>query len=811
MRSKLNLLVVWSLLLFAIPAFAQSEFSEEDINAYEADVKDMVSFLEYMLNTVGSASTSARDKEVIITQSFRKIFRDDDVQIEDDLDENRDVITNKNVSAYLKDVDFFFDGVQFELDVNNITNKLNAGGNLFFKVELVRTLRGLNHDGDSIKNSKPRFIELNYNPEIKDLKIVSIYTNEFDRSKYLKEWWTNLSFGWKSILKEKFNITTDEPGYALLKKMLDARSMDLSENQLVRDIEPLVEFRQLEYLDLSNTMITDISPLRNLNNLKTLRLTRSLVTHIDALKYSTGIETLIINATAIDDISILSGYKNLKELNISGTFVKNLEPLTGLENIKTLDFSKTSIYDLSALAGKVKMEILNASFSNVIEITALASCSAIKELYLESTSVVSLEALKDLKNLRILNISSTSVADLQSLSGLKNLEKVYCDNTLINKERAEKFMIANPKTLVIYESKTLKTWWKELTVDWRNVLSKLTGLDENPTDEQLARIALIDSLNIKGYKSIVSLQNLSRLPQLTYLNVEGTSIQDLREVKPLKLLEHIVFSKTGINNLEPLLGLKKLKIIEANHTGIEKIEPLKGLVGLKLFYADSTKVWDTEAVDFLKDHPEAVIVYKSSDLKKWWTELPKIWKAIYNENMLLTESPDNISLHKLSQLQEISFQRRNVNSLEPLSGFIRLRKLRFNETGVSDITPLSRHFYLEHLDMSQNPVEDIAPISDLKELRVLNISGTLISRLDGIEKHENLLELDCSGTQIKRLDGLDNLMRLQSLNCSNTRVKHLDPLYYSNLKLLKCFNTRIRGNSLDEFRQSNPDCNVLYY
>src|ERR1700754_3196820 len=39
-------------------------------------VRDIVSFLEFVLNTLGSEGTPARDKEVVITESYAKIFRD---------------------------------------------------------------------------------------------------------------------------------------------------------------------------------------------------------------------------------------------------------------------------------------------------------------------------------------------------------------------------------------------------------------------------------------------------------------------------------------------------------------------------------------------------------------------------------------------------------------------------------------------------------------------------------------------------------------------------------------------------------------
>lgn len=40
-------------------------------------------FLESMLTSLGNSSTPIRDKEVLITESYAKIFRDSKVQVED--------------------------------------------------------------------------------------------------------------------------------------------------------------------------------------------------------------------------------------------------------------------------------------------------------------------------------------------------------------------------------------------------------------------------------------------------------------------------------------------------------------------------------------------------------------------------------------------------------------------------------------------------------------------------------------------------------------------------------------------------------
>ena len=173
--------IVSAFFLVMLTINVQAQQAKPDTKKHEQKVRDMVAFLEYVLNTLGSSATSARDKDVLITESYTKIFRDSKVQIEDDLVEKRNVITNKDVQAYLKDVDFFYDNLKFEFTIKDIQGKVNASDRLFYKVSLIRNMQGTTADGKLVNNTIPRYIEINYDPKDQDLKIVSIYTNEFAR------------------------------------------------------------------------------------------------------------------------------------------------------------------------------------------------------------------------------------------------------------------------------------------------------------------------------------------------------------------------------------------------------------------------------------------------------------------------------------------------------------------------------------------------------------------------------------------------------------------------------------------------------
>ena len=168
------------LLLFlpVLVAKSQTSLREDEIKEYESQVNQMVQYLQSTLNFIGDPSNSAHEKDVIFKESYSKIFKDENVQVEDDLDENRGVSINKDVQAYLKDIDFFFDKAEFTFDVQSVTPQINDHGNTFFKVAMVRTLSARTITGDSISNSRNRFLEINLDIDKKELMIVSFYTTK---------------------------------------------------------------------------------------------------------------------------------------------------------------------------------------------------------------------------------------------------------------------------------------------------------------------------------------------------------------------------------------------------------------------------------------------------------------------------------------------------------------------------------------------------------------------------------------------------------------------------------------------------------
>jgi Leucine-rich repeat (LRR) protein len=772
----------------------------------EKKVKDMLAFLEFMLNTLGSSGTPTRDKEVLITESYSKIFRDSKVQIEDDLDDERRVITNKDVVAYLKDVNFFFKNVRFEFTIDDIKNSTLPSGELFYKVSVRRNLTGTTSDGKPVNNTMPRFIEVNYNPKEQDLKIVSIYTKGFNEKEALTNWWKELSYEWQSIFKSKLKLT-DNVQLGDIKNITAIQQMDLSNNPYIQSIDPLAQLLTLRQLDISGTSVSDLTPIRNLTELVELQAANTAITDLQPLKYSSHLEILNLSNTRVNNIAVVERMTNLKKMNLSGTPVTDFAPLVALTGLLEADLSNTKIATLTTCENLTQLTELNIAGTLITDLSPLKTVKNLEVLNVDSTRIKDFSVLSNLENLTVLHANHTLLADLMPLQKLAHLEKIYCDQTPIKRSAALAFSSVRPKVLIIFDSKDLKQWWETLSADWQKVLSKTAGINAAPVKEELAKVTNLDSVSLAGL-TIDNLEPLRNLHQLKVVVARNTGITDLSPLQGHKEITHLDISETGVSDISIITQFKKLKVLRADNSKIENIERYT-LPSLEKLYADRTAVHDITAREFLEKNPECLLIYKSNRLESWWSSLNENWKTVFRS--YLGKNVNRENLHRLVEQPILEIKEVPVNDLMVIQEFIRLQELHFSGTSITTIPPLENIKSLKSLRATRSPLQQIGFISQLTELEELDISDTPVSDLSPLWRLKSIKKLNCAGTQIKKLDALEKLENLEHLDCSNTNVSRLNPLDYLNLKTLRCYNTKVSGRAIQNYMASHPDCNVVYY
>ncbi|MBE0651263.1 MAG: hypothetical protein IH595_10530 [Bacteroidales bacterium] len=851
------------------------KLSPAEVKSYKQQCSQMIEYLTSTLNFLGDPNNPPSEKEIIINSSYLKIFRDEKVQIEDDL-AHRQVPLNKDVQAYLKDVVFFFKQVHFSTHINSIDALVNPQGKIYFKVSLIRTLQGITVNNDTVDNDEPRYIEINLNQEKNDLKIASIYTHKPNENSELQYWWNNLSQGWKDYFGQSIlvydtlplrkviwfshdslitvrkvpvsdslnssdslqmqqnsnaadsTILINDTGYQqepdtilvntqLLFQVLHYvkrnRNVDVSGNLNIDNLEPLSELPDLVSVDVSHTLIDDLTPLRSLNKLETLNISGCPVKSLEPMRYASGLRELDASYTMITKMEVLGNLRNLESVNLSYSPVDSLKNISGLIHLKVLNLAGTRIQQIDSLAGLSYLASLDLARDQVKSYEVLASLGGLQNLDLDSSNVTDLRPLAHLNNLSVLHISNTKVKDIMPLAGLKNLKYIYCDNSGIGQKEAELFAEKNPECQVIYNSQELETWWNKLPSAWKDVFIKFLPNKDTITKEELHLLLQLDTLNLSGNKNIHDLAPLSMLSQLTRLNVSGTSITGVAPLSAMGGLRELNISHTTVSSLQPLEKLRSLKLINLNYTAVSDLMPLENNTNLVRIYADESNVKGPDVLAFRKKNPQTLVIFQSPYLHYWWNHLGSGWKEAFYKLGNLDSVPTNEQLQQLVNREKLTLDYPGLRyGLEALQEFSSLSELSINNSNLVDIRGLEKIQTLRSVRFSNCPLADISTLALLKNLREINLENTGVEDLDPLRNLRHLETLNLSGTRVKVLNALEGIRSLQNLYINNTPIRRLKFIMnLPNIKLLRCDHTNIGRKQVDEFKQMHQGAQVVFY
>ena len=850
------------LLCIAVSGMAQKKkqntgtLTKEELATYETEIKKMVNYLQETLNFIGDPTQTAQEKEIIFSQSYTKIFLNNKVQIEDDLDTKRNATLSKDVQAYLKDIDFFFQHATFTFDVQSIANMSKDDGTPFFKVTLNRKLVGKTVTNDTINEVKVRYIEINLDKKNNDLKIASIYTSKINERQSLQNWWNAMPSPWKNCFGKDIKINDTIPLksvmqvnekdfiysypilsvidgdtiatdwketvvskglddlYAQLKTLSLSQEVNVANIKTITNLDPLSELSDLTILNITGTNVNDLTPLRNANKLRVLKAGNTRINDLSPLKYDLMLQDLDVSHTEINNLDILEVLNNLEKLNVSYTQVNDLKAVENCPNLTYLFVEGSKINNIQPITQLENIISLNISNTAVRDLNPVSHLKSLQSLKISKTHINNLFALQEMEDLKELHCSNTSISDLSPLKNHKRLSKVYCDNTRITVNQASAFTKENPSTLVIYDTNALEEWWNNLPIYWKAVFSKQIDIEGEPTTEQLHEVINMTELDLSGNEYLQTLMPVSRLTNLVHLNISNTEITHLEPLAGMTNLESIYLENTFINNLAPLADMNRLKILNINNTPVDNLEPLASDSHLETVWAENSGIGSNQVRKLKSVLTDVNVIYQTEALQNWWEDLDDVWKTLLKEQIgCNTYDPSALELQRIKDLKELTIEQENViQSLEPLRDFYWLEKVQATNQGIRDIKPLQNKPYLSELLVQNNPINDLSPLQSDTLLSVLNIENTQISDLDDLEQLEHLRILNASGTNIKSLKPLAKMMQLEELLINNTDVKSISPIEnLPSLKLLKIYNTRVKNKAVNALQQKRFDLNIVYY
>lgn len=842
---KILLFSVAMFLCFNIFAQKKGSQSDKSMEEYKGQINVMVKYLEDTFSFIGDPENTTQEKDIIFRESYLKIFQNEDVQIEDDLDQNRRTSINKDIQAYLKDIDFFFKDIKFSFKIEKIEAKTNDNNNTYFLVTTMRTMNGHNISGDTVSDRRKRFMEINLDPFKKQLKVASMYTTKPNVTEELRNWWNKMPLAWKQYFGENNFIfdtieiknlshiyldsivisnfdgeNTSEKSiaadmsvvYSALSALSKTTDIDISYNTGIHSLDPLLEMSDILVLDCSNTDIYDISPIRNLSKIRNLNISNTLIDDISSLKYNSDMMVFKADNTKLTDIETVSNFNQLTVLSLAGNAISNITPINSCGQLTHLDISGTQVKSLDSVMISSNLHYLNISNTEISDLTPIQHLEELQGLNLDYSRVTDLSPLANMNKLNEVQCSNTNVSDIMPLKDIPNLVRIYCDNTNINSKKAGEFYKANDKVMVIYETATLKTWWDELPIYWKKAFMKQTNIGVEPTKEELHSLIQIKSLEVDP--AIQDATPISRLTNLESLNIANSKIIDIESFKGLLNLKNLQMQNTKVKDLKALENLGNLQELNIENTPITDLAPLQNSNNILMVKAEGSKVNDSTVYNLKVAQPQVTVVYQTRKLELWWKTLNQNWRDIFKEYVSVDSNPKPEQLQQVADITEINVDsnKNTVTSLEPLAKLHFIKRLIVNDNQLTDLSPLAGKRHLEELSVSGNAIDNILALADVTTLKSLALENTLVTDISVLGNMLDLEILNIAGTSVKNIKALVNCTKLEELNIANSPIKSLAPVMNTKtLKHVKAFNTKVKKKDVDTLRSTHRDINIVYY
>lgn len=844
MKLALRKIILYGILiLLSVPGRSQAQGLVNDtlrLNQYKQEAEGLVRFLQFTLNTLGDGSVPAREKDIIIQESYLKFFENSRVQIEDDLVPDRSVVTNKDVQAYFKDIDFFFREVRFEFSDITVEHQVKEGGELFFLVSMLRYIDGIAVGGDSVRNSQQRFIEINLDEENRVLKIASIYTARLGEADELVEWWDNLGSFWKDLWAKGIRVNDsmtladayEIDRYLSLRDTLEPGTT--SETEILPDTG-VVKVGQLSVFNhdgespgeiareaqtgtvlLTKTLLND---LRYLTNQRTLALEEQEgLRDLDALTMLTELRRLTIRGADIYDLSPIRNLTHLEYLDLSGTEVRNLEPLryavelkelrlagtristlealSRFPNLSVLDISNTLVSDLSPISELTNLIDLDLTQTQVQDIGSLRGLTGLTRLAMSLTNVSDFRPLNEMTSLVHLEAEHCPVSDLDPLKGCTSLKNIFLDHSEVG---ALTPLRALPQLNRIYCDNTFVS--DRTASEFRrhrpdvlvvfNSGSLLSWWESMGPDWQAVLMEKMARDDMAPGREL--LQEMANIEELDLRNRPG--IRSLQPTEVLSRLKRLDVAGSSVADLTPLANLTDLEYLDCSRTQTGSVEPLSGLKRLSYLNISETEVSNFSGLEGVTNLRE---LYADSLSITWLFPLDSLSRI------------DIISIEGSSATkQEIArFIRARNQTLvlyqgNQLDAWWRTLPAAWKNSltefasmsGSPDSKALHRLTQMTSLSFSDNPgLTSLTPVRMFVKLRNLSLESCMIRDLTPLIGLNSLETLELSQNPVEDLSPLSGLNKLRHLEIDNTLVVELDPLTtLRELRILNCKGSGIKN------------------
>jgi hypothetical protein len=432
------------------------------------------------------------------------------------------------------------------------------------------------------------------------------------------------------------------------------------------------------------------------------------------------------DALPLDDLSCVLGCVALRELSLQGTQITN-EGFVGLGPLLT----RLHKLDLSGCR-------------QLKSISNLALATSLRELNLALSSVEDLQGLEKLVALETLDVTGISSEDLSILRQCPRLVTLSANGDITALES------------IIHSA-------APCLVDCRLHINRPVRALDSRSVSCLRRSTVLKFSDLDN----ASLQGLEEIPSLEQLDLERTSVDDVRSLAGCRALRELKLAGSSVTDLG-IIGLERIATLETvrleHCRGITSVTSLRHCTALRELILDATCVTDAGIAGL-----ECIVTL--TNLSLW------------NCNSVTSVS----SLRHSPSLRELNISHTEVTAagIEGLDEIGTLQCLKAGGRTQLDASTLRRCRSLREVDVGGSSVPDavLAALADVSTLETLNLSCCLKLRdVSVLARSVSLRSLDLCGTAVSdtSIAGLERIPSLTFLSLSSCKsITNVTNLFHS--------------------------------
>ena len=320
-----------------------------------------------------------------------------------------------------------------------------------------------------------------------------------------------------------------------------------------------------------------------------------------------------------------------------------------------------------------------------------------------------------------------------------------------------------------------------------NEVRKILNLD---ADQPLMSNDLWTITSFTVPEKVENLADLSKLPYLESLTLEGYRVETLHFLTGLQQLEELIirnckFSPDELSIIASIPGLKKLTMSECS---LSTLVGLEGAPNLEYLDLSGNTIRNLEPLS-------GMITLKSIDLSNnALTNLTALGSLVNLEklNVAYNSISSVVPVATMVKLAWLDVSHNSLSSLSALDNLAYLSHFNASHNGLTNVDILANCLNLVDVDVANNQIEDITALASLVKLESLDFAHNLVVQLPKFSSECPLRIIDGSYNQVESVSRLKNLMELSHVYMDYNAITDISPL----ANCYKLVMVNVYGNSV---------------